>query len=147
MVRFRGVCVVCLAVAVSGCAHWVKPEIKETLTTHISQTGLKSFVYIRKLIRPESEEDEDYRRGRYGGEFGGGPRTEELMDRKIDAKLDELGYCREGYFIYRRESDWNYTSARGECRETATPADRARFPNEVENPDFNRPNGGARTPG
>ena len=48
---------------------------------------------------------------------------------KLDARLAETGYCREGYIVLGRRMDRGRSFIRGECKEEATADDREKFTN------------------
>ncbi len=56
-------------------------------------------------------------------------KNERALTSGIERKLKETGYCREGYFILDSLVSYSGGSARGECKESATDADRTQFPN------------------
>ena len=129
-------CTVVLALA--GCfgLGMVKPPDSETFTTRIAPGGLKFFVYqwgdldggdlsgarrSQRSNRPVAE-----------GEL---PALEYVVDHRagfiagLEDKLEETGYCREGYYRLSSHFIPGESRLRGECRELATPEDRAQFPN------------------
>jgi len=72
--------------------------------------------------------------GKQGGKGGrggnkSGSRPDEEIFKQLERKLLASGFCRDGWM----ETEWHiqppYASIRGECDETATDADRQRFPN------------------
>jgi hypothetical protein len=52
----------------------------------------------------------------------------EPSKRALQAMLQENGYCREGYVIHELYEDRTDYVIRGECRDAANDADRARYP-------------------
>ncbi len=45
----------------------------------------------------------------------------------IDKKLDNTGYCREGYVVVEKVIGFRHSTVTGECREAASDADRELF--------------------
>jgi len=116
-----------------------QPEIEETLETDIKSNGIKLFKYTETARMP----DGSYRvssHGKSGGEggmSGGGQdgwfdresRIKEEMHEKLDARLTETGYCREGYIVLSSSIGGGRSFIRGECKEGATEDDRKKFAN------------------
>ena len=86
-----------------------QPEIKEIFVTDIKENGLKLFSYSVTMSSPQKEMN-GKGRGRIGvggmhGRKGAGREGRESMthqnkekiNQKLDSKLVETGYCREGY--------------------------------------------------
>jgi len=46
---------------------------------------------------------------------------------RLESKLEETAYCREGYFTLEKNLNRGKASVRGECREAATDEDVGRF--------------------
>lgn len=45
----------------------------------------------------------------------------------LDRKLETTGYCRQGYVVLRKTIGFSQSVVTGECKETATEADRRQF--------------------
>ncbi|MDX2464528.1 MAG: hypothetical protein QNK31_08475 [Porticoccus sp.] len=73
--------------------------------------------------------------GMGGGNRRGGDNQEaETTSKFYDsaaAKLEETGFCREGYVELDSEFSRGKSRLRGECKETASDADRRDFPDQV----------------
>jgi hypothetical protein len=115
-----------------------KPEIEELFITDIKPNGIKLFSYTVSVSRPSGSRGGTGRgkRGGGGGKQGGGatgrPDRESMMKglkEKLDARLAETGYCREGYIVLGRRIDRGRSFIRGECKEGATADDREKFTN------------------
>jgi hypothetical protein len=55
--------------------------------------------------------------------------TKERINEKLDSKLAETGYCREGYIELDSYVGKGQSQIRGECKEGATDSDRKKFAN------------------
>ena len=51
------------------------------------------------------------------------------LDDRLTIKLNENGFCREGYTTIEQRSQMNAVALRGQCNEPATEIDREMFPN------------------
>ncbi len=56
-------------------------------------------------------------------------KNERYLKGGIERTLAETNYCREGYFILDSLISYSGGSLRGECKEAASEADKAAFPN------------------
>ena len=54
----------------------------------------------------------------------------EMIFQKLESKLAETGYCREGYIELGSYFGWEQSEIRGECKEGATAEDRKKFINK-----------------
>lgn len=132
------------------------PEFRENFTTMILTDDTKMFDYALVAKMPEQGGRRRGKGGRGrgkggmgGGPDGGGPRRgkdrgdfddkraeieaklkAELEDRLI-VKLNQTGFCREGYITIEELSQMNAVALRGQCNEPATVNDREMFPNPV----------------
>ena len=113
-------------------------EVEEIFITDIKSNGIKLFNYTVTVSRPSGSGSGTGRgqRGAGGGKQGGGPAgrpdRESMMKgikEKLDARLAETGYCREGYIVLCRSIGSGRSFIRGECREGATADDREKFAN------------------
>ena len=116
----------------------IKPEIEEIFVTDIKPNGIKFFSYTVTESRPSGSRSGagGDKRGGEGGKQGGGatgrPDRESMIKgikEKLDARLAETGYCREGYIVLGRRIDRGRSFIRGECKEGATADDREKFTN------------------
>ncbi|MEN8205481.1 MAG: hypothetical protein ABFS24_05660 [Pseudomonadota bacterium] len=119
-----------------------QPEIEEIFLTDIKSNGIKLFKYTVTLNMPDGSR-RGSGRGMSGGEGGmpggrsaGRPDresrmkgTKEKMYQKLDARLAETGYCREGYIVLGSSIGRGRSFIRGECKEGATEDDREKFAN------------------
>ena len=115
-----------------------QPEVEEIFVTDIRSNGIKFFNYTVTVSRPSGSRSGTGRgkRGAGGGKQGGGsagrPDRESMMkgvEEKLDVRLAETGYCREGYIVLGRRIDRGRSFIRGECKEGATADDREKFTN------------------
>lgn len=118
-------------VACSGGPNWQAPPANERLDTQISADGTKFFVFHRSYLQLDRG-DESFRRdgpgGGRAGPRGSGPiYAERGVTERLEAIMERTAYCRDGFFELYREQTFTEFSVRGECREDATDADRARF--------------------
>jgi hypothetical protein len=113
-------------------------EVEEIFVTDIKSNGIKLFNYTVTVSRSSGSHSGTGRgkRGGEGGKQGGGsagrPDRESMMkgiEEKLDARLAETGYCREGYVVLGRRIDRGRSFIRGECKEGATADDREKFTN------------------
>jgi len=116
-----------------------KPEIEEMFVTDIKSNGIKLFKYTVTA----STSDGSHRvsgRSMSGGEgsmSGGGPAgwpdrgsgMKEEIHEKLNARLTETGYCREGYIVLASSIGGGRSFIRGECKEGASEGDRKKFAN------------------
>ncbi|MGB5178196.1 MAG: hypothetical protein WBP44_05640 [Gammaproteobacteria bacterium] len=112
-------------------------EIEEMFVTDIKSNGIKLFNYT------VTTSDGPHRvsgRSNSGGEVGMSgvepadwhgreSGMKEKMHEKLDARLTETGYCREGYIVLSSSIGGGRSFIRGECKEGATEDDRKRFAN------------------
>ena len=122
-----------------------QPEIKEIFVTDIKENGLKLFSYSVTMSSPQKETNGNGRGRKGAGGMGGGmrgrngggsPNHESMTNRskakineKLDSKLAETGYCREGYIVLNSYAGKGKSQIRGECKEGATDSDRKKFSN------------------
>lgn len=128
-------------------------EVSERLVTHISEDGSKRFHYVMTLQRKKGASGRGGFKGGGKGQggkgmggraskSGGKSRTdmiaqmqEKMKTRGIEsmeAKLDEAEFCRDGYMILSEQFTMARLTVSGECKESATDADRKNFPNVSE---------------
>ncbi len=148
--------------AIMGCAQNKpkQPEIKEVFTTHIDADDTKLFVYKISMENQDRSRKggkdgrsegrkgkggggkEGGRPGRNGSREGGKGRdegenkNEERMRALLDARLNSMikttGYCVEGYDVIDEAIFSRTATVNAQCINKATPEDRERFPNRVE---------------
>lgn len=136
----------------SGCSS-PKSDLSKlgTLRTHIRDDGTKLFVFTSKQprrtpgqIKPgkpqngsadrpgtrqprrSDQPDRVSRRQNTGGRTGEGFR--EHLLKALEERLEQTGYCREGYLPLGTYLEFGQFEIRGECQETATKEDRLLFP-------------------
>lgn len=148
------VATVAISVAACGSNDSKKvPATQEYFKTNITTDGSKQFDYTLLMERPEGRKRGGgggmANRGGMGaggaGDMGGrgdmDARKDKMRERmeltlleKLDTKLTETTFCREGYMELARTADRGRMTLRGECREQATDDDRAQFPNHNTQP-------------
>ena len=110
------------------------PPMNEELVTTITPGGLKIFTYTVSLHGPSGNGG-----GRMpppGGGSGGSPgeggrpggnHMKDMIVESLLTKLDETGFCREGYIELGSSVDMRESFIRGECKEAATKEDLALY--------------------
>ncbi len=88
-----------------------------TFSARLPQRPLET---ARSLQDEERQQAEGHRRSRIDYAEG--------SKRALQAMIEENGYCREGYVLHELYEDRTDYVIRGECRDAATDADRARYP-------------------
>ena len=123
-----------------------QPEIKEIFVTDIKENGLKLFSYSVTMSSPQKEMSVKGGGRKGNGGMGGGMRgtrkgagrsdsesmtnrSMEKINEKLDSKLAETGYCREGYIVLNSYGGKGKSQIRGECKDGATDSDRKKFAN------------------
>ena len=125
-----------------------QPEVKEIFVTDIKENGTKLFSYSVTMNSPQKERDGrgmgrkmpkgegGMRGGKQGRKGAGKPNRESMMSRvkemineKLDSKLEETGYCRESYIELDSFIGKGQSQIRGKCKEYATYSDRIKFTN------------------
>ncbi|MCK4708150.1 MAG: hypothetical protein KAU21_05985 [Gammaproteobacteria bacterium] len=117
-----------------------QPEVKEIFVTNIKEDGVKLFSYSVTMSTPKKGKgrrgDGGKGRGKHGKMGAGNPDRESMMNEnrgkiteKLDSRLLETGYCREGYIELNRYMGTGQSQIRGECKEKATDSDRKIFIN------------------
>lgn len=87
-----------------------------TFSVHLPRPPLET---ARSLQAQEQEQAEGRRRMRADPAEG--------AKKALQAMIQENGYCREGYVLHELYEDRTDYVIRGECRDAATDADRARY--------------------
>lgn len=127
---FNTLCV--SAVLLAGCASGPKapnPGLKESFHTEVSANGSKRFTYSLEMaapmIRGPYTESPNMRSGsmvrqQEMARAGRGSRAQERdFDHALKLKLQETGFCRDGYFVIDRVVSRLGGEVRGECRDAA----------------------------
>lgn len=103
-----------------------------SFAANILDDGTKLFTFTLHMQRPgpgimrgaggppDAEDAERARRLRGN--------VSETAKKGLQAMLQENGYCREGYLLHELYEDRAGYVIRGECRDAASDADRARYP-------------------
>lgn len=113
---------------------YVKSEMNETLEVEVLPNDSKMFTY--RLRWPEeqvpnhirvSRDGSDARREFYQGGVDVGRNTYQRLKENTAYVLEQTGYCREGFFELDHSISRYHLWIRGECKESATAEDRARF--------------------
>ncbi len=103
-----------------------------TLSTRITADGFKlfelAFPYQPRQLRLPGNSS---RAGTQAPRDRQPRHSDRQLERILDAKLNERGYCREGYILLGRHSGHTAQTLRGECRELATAEDRVQFQNTI----------------
>ena len=126
------------ALSLLGCGiGLVKPPPSATFTTRIADGGLKFFVYQwGDLEGGDLSANRKAERSREPVPEGQLPPVRFVVDHRasfeaaLADKLEESGYCREGYYELSSHFVPGESCLRGECKELATPEDRARYNND-----------------
>ncbi|WP_428820466.1 hypothetical protein [Microbulbifer sp. MCCC 1A16149] len=118
-------------VLLAGCASEPKapnPGLKESFHTEISANGSKRFTYSLEMaapmIRGPYTESPNMRNGMVRQQdmarASRGSRTQERdFDYALKLKLQETGFCWDGYFVIDRVVSRLGGEVRGECRDPA----------------------------
>ncbi|MBY6190528.1 hypothetical protein KUV22_08885 [Microbulbifer agarilyticus] len=99
------------------------PGIKESFHTEISANGSKRFTYVLEVAAPALRgpyTQSASERARMGKQYEGFGRPRRVnFDHALQLKLQETGFCRDGYFVIDRVVSPQGGELRGECREGA----------------------------
>jgi len=111
-----------------------QPEIEEMFVTNIKSNGIKLFKYTVTASTSNGSHRVSGRSmsGGEGSVSGGGPAgwpdrgsgMKEEIHEKLNARLTETGYCREGYIVLASSIGGGRSFIRGECKEGASEGDR-----------------------
>ncbi len=120
----------------------------EDFVTHIKPDGSKIFNYsLIKKMPNQGQGQMGKGRGKGGGMHGGGggmkgggkPNMSQMKDKmqekahkKLNLKLAQTGYCREGYMELESFFERGLVTIKGECNESATTEDSKTFPNSED---------------
>jgi hypothetical protein len=132
----------------SGCAkeHSQSPKSSVSFVTNIEKDGRKLFSFNMTAEKPQ---DNQRRKNRKGERRGNRPNRSARKERRVDnndrqstmqeraytaleKKLNELDYCREGYFELDSYFYRGQTQIWGECHDAATEKDRQKFAHSAE---------------
>jgi len=137
------------ALLLAGCAsHNPEDDINTFFATYISKDGSKRFVFNIETMRgggpgehgmggdgPSGGPPGGMGGGRGGPQHGSrqsshqqGP-SEKVITDLLTQKLKTTGYCQQGYMTLDDTQAGRFRRITGECNETATAADRKKFPN------------------
>lgn len=121
------------------------PALRQTFHTTITVNDLKIFDFVSYSDSPEFERqyfdnDKVQRSGNIGVERQDLPLPSEgraislksfhvMSMEQLERTLEETKYCREGYFLLKTDLGRLNYRMRGECKESASEADRIAFPN------------------
>lgn len=124
-----GLLLVLPVLACSSGPAWQAPLARESLVPEIHADGTKFFVFQRDYLRPEREPGFQPEGMRVPGQRqDSGIRMGEFeVEERLTVIMQTTGYCRNGFFELYREQTFQSFSVRGECRESATDADREQF--------------------
>lgn len=106
-----------------------RPAPVETFSTEITKDGTKLFSYSLEMPKPNttSRGAKSGRKARRSPDASGKrspnrDKTGELarrLDERLKRKIEETGFCQEGYLVLDRYVGRGNASIRGECREGA----------------------------
>lgn len=113
----------CILATLSSCAG---PKLGNTieLNTLITDRGIKLFEMtypgaakdpMRLSLRPQNK-----------------PWSERKIMNYLNAALEQSGYCNKGFVTLGRHAGETTHKVRGECKDLATPNDRANFPDTIQ---------------
>jgi len=132
-----------LVILLSACASQDNkrqpPEFMEHFDTTITDNGSKMFDYQLRIahqepskqrsggMRPQDDGGSNQRSGNKPERGKMERRFRNTAYEKLAIKLQETGYCREGYLELSSDIYRGKAQIRGECREGASPEDRDKF--------------------
>nr|WP_324258581.1 hypothetical protein [Cellvibrio fontiphilus] len=128
------ICASLLAGCSSNGRSYVESAMTETLEVEVLPNQSKMFTY--RLRWPEeqipnhirvSRDGRDTRRDFYEGGVNVGRNTHERLLQNTGYVVEKAGYCRDGFFELDRSISRYHLWVRGECKESATEADKAAF--------------------
>ncbi len=127
----------CATILLTGCGHYGHSDLGAVnFRTLISTDNSKRF---ELSVAPKSQDPmrQLKRRGNaYMDEDSRSVvqqrRTDAYLKYQLEDLLDKNGFCRGGYLMLGRFAGESQIRLRGECKDTATPEDRQRFPNTIE---------------
>ncbi|WP_323847141.1 hypothetical protein [Microbulbifer magnicolonia] len=116
-----------LLIACSSAPPAPNPGLKESFHTEISANGSKRFTYTLEMTTPLVRGPYTQSPASRGGMMGpqnmpaGQPRRNRGLDfdHALNLKLQETGFCLDGYFVIERSVSPMGGEVRGECREGA----------------------------
>lgn len=98
------------------------------LNTRITEDGLKLFELVLPRA-PIADSGADSRQGERRPPEPGF--SERRVLSLLTTVMEESGYCRAGYVLLGRYAGETTGRVRGECKDRATDADRARYPDTI----------------
>lgn len=112
----------------SACTHKPPPG-SVLLNTRITADGLKLFELVLPRAKPVADSDTHMRPGERRPPEPGF--SERRVLSLLTSVIEESGYCRAGYVLLGRYAGETTGRVRGECKDRATDADRARYPDTI----------------
>ncbi len=109
------------------------PALTQDFSTNISADGTKSFIFTLSMNASQGRGVKEPRGGRRNNQRRSGRSENELKHSKtmfygrLEDKLNDSGFCREGYMVLESQFERGKSRLRGECKEAATTADRKAF--------------------
>ncbi|MBE1298482.1 MAG: hypothetical protein GJ680_01035 [Alteromonadaceae bacterium] len=136
----------CLSLAACTTNSRQQQIVNQQFLTDIKENDSKLFVFIVNFLQERPTRNQQLGLSGQGGQGRGGEgrgqsrgsaRSLQDLDEKLEksainaleSKLELTGYCREGYFILSNYMERGNIEIRGECKESATDADRKLFSN------------------
>ncbi|MFT7558229.1 MAG: hypothetical protein ACI93R_000121 [Flavobacteriales bacterium] len=125
-----------LPVFTTGCtSNKHSTKIGESFRTRISSSNLKHFelrirtnkddTTILEKQSPRKSRQQPRRTNQY-------KKLENIFTRAAELKLEETGFCRDGFWKLDYDIDFKGPYFRGECYDTASAEDKANFPDTLE---------------
>lgn len=141
-----GLFLFCLSLAACSTNSRQQQIVNQQFLTDIKDNGSKLFVFIVNFLQERPSRNQQPGLNGQGGQGRGGDgrgqsrgssrniqdldeRLEKSAISALESKLELTGYCREGYFILSNYMERGNIEIRGECKESATAADRKLFSN------------------
>jgi hypothetical protein len=136
-VRFLGISLLVLCGVLTACSSpgrsYTESTMQETLEIEILPNTSKMFIY--RLRWPEDQMPNLVRIERQSGPHQDVERGGVNVSRSTQLRLKEntayvverMGYCREGFLVIDSSSSRYHLWLKGECKESATDADRQQF--------------------
>ncbi len=134
---------------VSACATKSRQEqiTHQQLLTDIKENDSKLFIFIVNFLegKPRNEFHQTMQNNsqrQTGSRTASSSRSkqvdlQERLEKRVfdalDYKLEQTGFCRDGYFVLSNYIEFGTAEVRGECKESATDADRKLFAKESNN--------------
>jgi hypothetical protein len=121
-----------LALLLGACAPTAPREDSVHFHTRITESGLKHF-QVTVILPPEhrSQHTNPQQNTRFSIEERAARRAEKVLKYTAELKIQETQFCREGYWFLGNNYYGRKVHIRGECNDTATAADREKFPDTL----------------